>query len=89
MTYIIETYKFHNLQVKNTDNNETIGLFTRFQHPQLEQLVKQLNKYEKQLQPIREICEKYKIPLQDLPDVLEEYIAYDNEEYLEKLKNQH
>ena len=47
-----------------------------------------LNKYETILEPIREVCEKYNIPLEDLPDVLEEYIAYDNAEYLEKLQNQ-
>lgn len=35
-----------------------------------------------------EICKKYRIPLDDLPEVLEEYIDYDNEEYLEKLRNQ-
>ena len=38
--------------------------------------------------PIQDICDKYNIKLEDLPDVLEEYIAYDNAEYLEKLKNQ-
>lgn len=47
-----------------------------------------LNKYETILKPIRDVCEKYNIPLEDLPDVLEEYIAYDNAEYLEKLQNQ-
>jgi len=47
-----------------------------------------LNKYETILKPIHEVCEKYNIPLEDLPDVLEEYIAYDNAEYLEKLQNQ-
>lgn len=41
-----------------------------------------------QLEPIQKICKKYKIPLEDLPEVLEEYITYDNEEYLEKLQNQ-
>ncbi|WP_296882192.1 hypothetical protein [uncultured Methanobrevibacter sp.] len=40
------------------------------------------------LMKLRKICRKYRIPFNDLPDVLEEYIAYDNEEYLEKLRNQ-
>lgn len=47
-----------------------------------------LNQYHKQLKPIQAVCEKYDISLEDLPDVLEEYIAYDNAEYLEKLQNQ-
>jgi len=37
---------------------------------------------------LRTVCIKYRIPFNDLPEVLEEYIAYDNEEYLEKLRNQ-
>lgn len=51
-------------------------------------MINKLNEYEEQLKPIREVCDKYDIPLKDLPGTLEEYIAYDNEEYLEKLKNQ-
>ena len=46
------------------------------------------NRVHKKLKPIQEICNKYRIPLDDLPEVLEEYIDYDNEEYLEKLRNQ-
>ena len=45
--------------------------------------------HQNTLKPIIDVCMKYKIPIQKLPDVLEEYIAYDNEEYLEKLKNQY
>lgn len=51
--------------------------------------LKKTNKELKtQIEPIQKICKKYKIPLEDLPEVLEEYITYDNEEYLEKLQNQ-
>lgn len=52
-------------------------------------LNKQDNKIKKlktEIQPIRDICKKYQIPIQDLPAVLEEYIATDNEEYQEKIK---
>lgn len=42
----------------------------------------------KTIMKLKKICNKYRIPFDDLPDVLEEYIAYDNEEYLEKLRNQ-
>ena len=52
------------------------------------QVVDRLNQYETLLKPICEICQKYKINIEDLPGVLEEYIAYDNEEYLEKLQSQ-
>ena len=36
---------------------------------------------------LQEICQKYNIPFTDLPEVLEEYIATDNEEYLEKIRS--
>ena len=45
-----------------------------------------IKELQEELQPIQDICDKYKIPLEDLPDVLEEYITLDNEEYEEKLK---
>jgi hypothetical protein len=45
-----------------------------------------LNELDTQLKPIQDICTKYKIPITDLPEVLEEYITLDNEEYEEKLK---
>lgn len=48
----------------------------------------ELKRWHKILKPIQEVCEKYRIPIDDLPEVLEEYIEYDNEEYLEKLRNQ-
>lgn len=35
---------------------------------------------------LKKVCQKYNIPLSDVADVLEEYIVYDNAEYLEKLK---
>ena len=37
---------------------------------------------------LQNICQKYRIPFNDLPEVLEEYIATDNEEYLEKIRSQ-
>lgn len=55
---------------------------------QIKQLEKENKELKTQLKPIQKICKKYKIPLEDLPEVLEEYITYDNEEYLEKLQNQ-
>lgn len=51
-------------------------------------MIAKLNELEDQLRPIRDVCIKYNIELADLPDTLEEYIAYDNAEYLEKLQNQ-
>lgn len=36
---------------------------------------------------LQKVCNKYDIPFNDLPEVLEEYIATDNEEYLEKLRS--
>lgn len=51
-------------------------------------MIAKLNDLEDQLRPIRDVCIKYNIELADLPDTLEEYIAYDNAEYLEKLQNQ-
>ena len=37
---------------------------------------------------LQKVCNKYDIPFNDLPEVLEEYIATDNEEYLEKIRRQ-
>ena len=39
------------------------------------------------LTQLQKICNKYDIPFNDLPEVLEEYISTDNEEYLEKLRS--
>ena len=36
---------------------------------------------------LQKICNKYDIPFNDLPEVLEEYISTDIEEYLEKLRS--
>jgi hypothetical protein len=47
-----------------------------------------IKELQEELQPIQDICKKYKIPLEDLPDVLEEYITLDNEEYEEKTKRE-
>ena len=52
----------------------------------LEEILPTLNQQENQLKPIKEICTKYNIPIEDLPEVLEEYITLDNEEYEEKLR---
>ena len=40
------------------------------------------------IKKLQNICNKYDIPFNDLPEVLEEYIATDNEEYLEKIRRQ-
>lgn len=52
----------------------------------LEEILPILNQQETILKPIKEICNKYRIPIKDLPEVLEEYIILDNEEYDEKLR---
>ena len=39
-----------------------------------------VNKLHEELEPIRTVCTKYNIPLKDLPEILEEYIAYDNDD---------
>lgn len=80
--YYLRKHRFSKDEIRDKichrtlDKNETIKTLNRF--------------YEehKQLKPIREICRKYNIKLEDLPDTLEEYIEYDNAEYLEKLQNQ-
>ena len=43
-------------------------------------LQKQLHNTQKELEPIRKICKKYRIPIKDLPEILEEDIAYDNDD---------
>lgn len=48
----------------------------------------ELKKENNTVNQLQDICNKYNIPFQDLPEVLEEYIATDNEEYLEKLRSQ-
>ena len=73
-------------------NNKIKSLKTKlsmreFENEMLYQKIIKDNKIEDET-PIQDICKKYQIPIQDLPEVLEEYIATDNEEYLEKLKNQ-
>lgn len=52
----------------------------------LEEILPILNQQETILKPIKEICTKYNIPIEDLPETLEEYITLDNEEYEEKLR---
>lgn len=80
MEYTVERYKFHKLFICNKDADEIpIGPFARFEKEQLERIVKIINKQNQVLIPIQEICEKYNIPIQDLPETLEEYISRDNE----------
>lgn len=43
-----------------------------------EEEINKLKQCSEQLQPIIETCEKYRIPLADLPATLEEYITQDN-----------
>ena len=44
------------------------------------QVTELLNQLDEAMKPIREVCDKYRIPLKDLPEILEEYIAYDNDD---------
>ena len=44
------------------------------------EVVNLLNELHEELEPIKKICKKYRIPLKDLPEILEEYIAYDNDD---------
>ena len=46
---------------------------------QIGRLEKENKELKKQIQPIQKICQKYTIPIEDLPEVLEEYITLDNE----------
>ncbi len=43
-------------------------------------IVELLNELHEELEPIKKICKKYRIPIKDLPEILEEYIAYDNDD---------
>jgi len=79
MTYTIEQYKFHKIFIYSEDKTP-IGPFSRFEKEQLQSVIGIMNKQEQLLKPIQKICEKYKIPIQDLPETLEEYISRDNEE---------
>ena len=45
-----------------------------------EELLKENEQLKSELEPIRKICKKYRIPIKDLPEILEEYIAYDNDD---------
>jgi len=54
----------------------------------MNELADENTQHENELKPIQNICTKYNIKLEDLPETLEEYIAYDNAEYEEKLRNQ-
>ena len=77
--YTVNRHKFHKLYVCNETDEIPIGPFTRFEKEQLEKIVALLNEKNQLLIPIQVICEKYKIPIQDLPETLEEYISRDNE----------
>lgn len=46
----------------------------------LNELYEENEQLKSELEPIKKICEKYRIPLKDLPEILEEYIAYDNDD---------
>ena len=46
----------------------------------LNELHEENEQLKQQLKPIQKVCEKYRIPLKDLPEILEEYIAYDNDD---------
>ena len=80
--------------IKDHTSDNTIGIFSSMHNPVnevcdlLNNQDNRIKELETQIKPIKDICKKYQIPIKDLPEVLEEYIATDNEEYLEKLKNQ-
>ena len=69
-------------------DNQTGKVYSCASNMRMMDFLEVVNKIEDTLKPIQAVCDKYKIPIKDLPEVLEEYIAYDNEEYLEKLKGQ-
>ena len=78
--YNVKTHKFHDLHVcKGYTYENSIGPFNRFEKEQLQKLVDIINKQNQTLEPIQEICKKYRIPIDDLPETLEEYISRDNE----------
>ena len=66
--------------------------FINTQEMELEPDKKIFEKFESKenttIKKLQNICQKYRIPFNDLPEVLEEYIATDNEEYLEKIRRQ-
>ena len=49
-------------------------------------IINTLNTQAEIINKLNTICQKYKIPIADVPEILEAYIDYDNEEYLEKIK---
>ena len=79
--YKLVKHDFHHYKIINKTTGECYGPFTRFEKYQLEKLIECLNNKEKQLQPIHSICEKYRIPIEDLSGVLDEYIVRDNDGY--------
>jgi hypothetical protein len=62
-----------------TDNNKEQTLYET-------DIIQTLNSQGEIINKLKTICQKYRIPLADVPEILEAYIDYDNEEYLEKLK---
>ena len=60
------------------DGDKCISHFEDVSHR--DDIIKLLNGLHEELEPIKKICEKYRIPLKDLPEILEEYIAYDNDD---------
>ena len=88
-----EPYRLNHFSEKRFENISSIpgtyvvaDLETGERLSSINLMINKLNELEEQIRPIRDVCIKYSIELEDLPDTLEEYIAYDNAEYLEKLK---
>jgi hypothetical protein len=76
--FIIDEYFEIGSVVIDTENENV-----RFKHENklsMKQCCDLLNELHEELEPIKKICEKYHIPLKDLPEILEEYIAYDNDD---------
>ena len=79
--YKIMKHDFHKLKIVNETGEECYGLFNRWEYEQLIKIVTLLNTKQELLNPIIQVCEKYHIPLKDLPGVLDEYIVRDNDGY--------
>ena len=84
--YELTTTKFHCLKIVNKDAGEEYGCFNRFEKIQLTELINTMNGKDEVLDPIIRICEKYNIPVRDLPAVLDEYICNDNDGYFNYTK---
>ncbi len=81
--------RFIEFTTQNTDNGEinngfhdikTGEWYHTIDNQNATKLCGLLNELHEELEPIKKICKKYRIPIKDLPEILEEYIAYDNDD---------